>query len=154
MADALLIFEKFVHLEEDAERKYRSTGLGLTFCKMAIEAHHGEIGVRSEEGKGTTFWVNLPEAWEDIHILPTLPAKEVSSLSSQLLDEESQQILKPFYESLAELAVYYVSDVQNVLAQINFEQTPSLQLWRDALTHTLENMNQTQYENLLAQIQK
>ena len=37
-----------------------SSGLGLTFCKLAAEAHGGSIGVRSERGAGSTFAVRLP----------------------------------------------------------------------------------------------
>ena len=50
------LFEKFVKGSE-AER---GSGLGLTFCRMAIEAHGGRIWVESEPGSGATFLFTLP----------------------------------------------------------------------------------------------
>jgi two-component system sensor histidine kinase/response regulator len=57
------IFDKFeqVRLKKDGDRA-GSSGLGLTFCKMAVEAHGGKIWVESEGlGKGCTFLIQLPK---------------------------------------------------------------------------------------------
>jgi len=54
------IFEKFGQVELRKENKKYSTGLGLTFCKLAVEAQGGKIGVESEVGKGSSFWFTIP----------------------------------------------------------------------------------------------
>ena len=54
------IFEKFGQVESRKGGRNMSTGLGLTFCKMAVEAHGGHIWVESEPGKGSIFSFTLP----------------------------------------------------------------------------------------------
>lgn len=53
------VFEKFFQADVRKEGKRYGVGLGLTFCKMAVEAQRGKIWVESEEGKGTSFKVAL-----------------------------------------------------------------------------------------------
>ncbi len=60
--DQQRIFEKFARAEGASLSGRISTGLGLYFCKMIVEAHGGKIWVESKLGEGTTFWFTVPLA--------------------------------------------------------------------------------------------
>jgi signal transduction histidine kinase len=53
------LFERFYRVP-GSQSAARGTGLGLYICRQLIQAHHGEIGVRSTLGEGTTFQIRLP----------------------------------------------------------------------------------------------
>lgn len=53
------VFDKFFQVEAVKSKKVMGVGLGLTFCKMAVEALGGRIYLESEVGKGTTAVVVL-----------------------------------------------------------------------------------------------
>ena len=55
-----LIFRKFGQVEMPRSPRTRSSGLGLTFCKLVVERHGGRIWVKSIEGKGSSFYIELP----------------------------------------------------------------------------------------------
>ena len=50
------VFDRFVKLNDFIQ----GTGLGLSICKAIIDQCHGKIGVNSEEGQGSTFWIWIP----------------------------------------------------------------------------------------------
>ena len=54
------VFGKFFQVDKRKKGRTYSTGLGLTFCKLAVEAHGGRIGLESDVGKGCNFWFELP----------------------------------------------------------------------------------------------
>jgi signal transduction histidine kinase len=61
--DLAHVFEKFRSVRRSpASAPAADTGLGLPFCKLAVELMGGRIGVRSVPGAETTFWVSLPRS--------------------------------------------------------------------------------------------
>ncbi|MCB0046270.1 MAG: GAF domain-containing protein [Caldilineaceae bacterium] len=56
------IFERFYRVDSSLRRSTAGTGLGLFLSKAIVDAHGGEIWVRSESGAGATFFVALPIA--------------------------------------------------------------------------------------------
>ncbi|HET9253215.1 MAG TPA: ATP-binding protein, partial [Candidatus Eisenbacteria bacterium] len=59
-ADLPRVFERFHRVKQSRSRTHEGTGIGLALVQELVKLHGGEVAVRSEEGRGTTFTVRVP----------------------------------------------------------------------------------------------
>ena len=59
--DRSKLFEKFIRLDNAKKIRPDGTGIGLYTAKVIVETHKGKIWFESTEGKGTTFFVEMPK---------------------------------------------------------------------------------------------
>ena len=80
-----LIFEPFTQGSSGINRRFSGTGLGLTISQQFIVGMEGEIGVESQTGQGSIFWVELP--------LPTVNLKPETEVKDAELDDYVRKIV-------------------------------------------------------------
>jgi PAS domain S-box-containing protein len=58
--DQSKLFKPFVQIDGSLNRQYSGTGLGLSLVRRIVNLHNGSVGLQSEPGVGSCFWVDLP----------------------------------------------------------------------------------------------
>ena len=111
-----VIFDRFQQAENDTDKKYGGTGLGLDISKQLSLMHGGNLTVTSEVGRGSTFTVTLPIAAEQI---------ANAQVSTPRLDSE-MQIFETATESEQEMILLVEDDMntrrllRTILEQANY----------------------------------
>lgn len=140
------IFERFGQVSTEGSGQTGSTGLGLTFCKFAVEAHRGKIGVHSKVNEGSTFWFTIPFKEDADQNQSTLPSRVVAS--DIKLSANDQKDLLPYLRNLQEYEVYEASRVLDILEKVPIDK-PSLRKWKDELEESIFRCDNEKYKALV-----
>ena len=81
------LFALFSQVDSSTTRKFGGTGLGLSISRDLTELMGGEIGADSQEGKGSTFWFNLPLQYADSREPTAKREERLASLRVLIVDD-------------------------------------------------------------------
>jgi signal transduction histidine kinase/DNA-binding response OmpR family regulator/HPt (histidine-containing phosphotransfer) domain-containing protein len=119
------IFNAFSQADSFTTRKYGGTGLGLTICRQLAALMGGEIGVRSEVDRGSTFWceLKLQPVVDAAPTLTRLPQMNLAGLRTLIVDDNAshREILRQHLQSWGALVVAAESSAA-ALAALSAEQ--------------------------------
>ncbi|MDW3191122.1 MAG: ATP-binding protein [Cytophagales bacterium] len=126
------IFDKFWQgssMKKSGESS--STGLGLTFCKMAVEAHEGSISAISQPEKGTSIVIALPKQQDQ--------AVALSASDIKLLD--------PYRSRLKTKEVDEVGAIKDILSEITGSR--AVDNWKQAIEQAIASGDQEQFDVII-----
>lgn len=148
------IFDKFFQVNPNqSSGNYRSNGLGLTFCKLAMEAQGGSIDVESTLNQGTIFFLTFiteDNINKEVPIATT--SKQMGSVSPLSLTE--QIYLQPFAEQLYQKELYELGEIKQILATIDGGYSPQVATWINQIQNAVIHYNEEAYANLLSMVAK
>lgn len=142
------VFNKFWRSDQKQSGLAVSTGLGLTFCKLALESHGGRIWADSPEGKGTTITFELEMSQQAFqrYSQSEKKLKGMEEREEMILPEE-RSILVAFQEQLIALKVHEVGAITRVLREMDEKNVTSR--WKVDLQAAVYNGDQSGYDGLL-----
>jgi len=142
-----LVFQKFGQVAAKKSGGVRSTGIGLTFCKLAIEAHGCEIDFDSDADNSATFWFSLhkDQDIENVQIVETKIPKTITGI--ELHDEEKAYLLQ-FTNELKKCEIYEITVLLNIIEQIE-DKSEQIKLWKNDLIKIINNFDEDGYKKQL-----
>gem|GEM_PF-2646234 len=119
------LFQPFVQADSTTTRRFGGTGLGLSICRQIVHLMGGSLGVTSELGRGSTFWVKLPCEAAEAPAPPVLD--DIRGLRVLVVeDDPTMRRVITSYLNAAEADVEGLGTAEDALARL--AQAPSVDI--------------------------
>lgn len=141
------VFHKYWSTENSQTSPIPSIGLGLTFCKLAVEAHGGTIEVSSEFQKFTTVKLSIPVVGD----LPRpQPERAFQGLKATMILAEDLPLIVMYADKLAGIEVHEYSRVSRIVKEL--EQAGVTSVWKDKLMTSVYQADPDKFRDLVAML--
>lgn len=136
------IFNKYSQVKTQNKTDHKSTGIGLAYCKMAINAHESEITVENIDNKGVvfSFWIIGKQARENADP-PDITCKFEFSA-------EDIEIINKYKPLLQSVDFYNASKIFEILKQIP-DGNKSITNWKDKIKSSVFSGNKPHFMQLI-----
>ncbi len=144
------LFEKFTSTKPQRITGSASTGIGLNFCQLAVEAHGGKIWAESEVGKGTKVSFTFPlQEIPDYYLDENGIEAIAEEINQKLVIPEEVDIILSFTEELKKYRVYQIGKINQVIAHL--EEIEILSPWKNKLKAIAYRGDQKDYSDFLTE---
>lgn len=149
------VFDKFTQVVAKKSGGTASTGLGLTFCKMVVEAHEGRIWVESDLGKGSSFCFTIPR----VNDMDKLQAERMQEIDEQdkliKLTKDEINFISAYIPEFENTDIFKISKQLNIINKIKLmNNTENISEWSDRVETAIFNFNENALNQLLDIIRK
>ena len=142
------IFDKYRHFGKTDSSSTRSTGLGLAFCKMAVEAHGGKIGAWSKPAEGCTFWFTIPYTSKAGELAEIETVAQDANTDFQF-SETDFEVLKEVVKQLKGFKIYEISRFHEALDPLKETTGSAVNEWISQLFSTIYVQNMDEFNRLI-----
>lgn len=155
-----VIFDSYKQVNAQKVGSVSSTGLGLSFCKLAVEAHgqNCKIYVDSVPNKATHFHfivpllevenIELNQKNKSEFLSNNTDNKTFSHSNSYQFSEAELNYLEPFIKELKNLEVYQATQIRSILNALN-DESMTIAEWKTEIQEILYRVDEEEYQKLL-----
>jgi signal transduction histidine kinase len=127
-----------------------STGIGLAYCRHAVEALGGKIGIKSEYGKGTMVWFSLSAGDVSEDIYPKDITGRIEIIIPEFgLSAEDIEYISPYINDLKLINICEVTEILSVTKKITCFENARILRWKESVEETLFSANEKRYRELI-----
>ncbi|MGB3464109.1 MAG: HAMP domain-containing sensor histidine kinase, partial [Cyclobacteriaceae bacterium] len=143
------IFDKFWQVRAKKSDRTYSAGLGLTFCRLAVEAHRGTITATSQPGEGSVFTITLPIGEPGTSPVEISDSHQMLGTQTPVSYSEAElSTLNEIIGKIADIPIYKAGVIENILEQVESD-SEKITDWIKTIKFAILSWDKQRFDELL-----